>query len=220
MCEPQELDLFVTRVADDRDTTPMLIQRTDEEGDIHYTPAAPLTGIENASTVLDGETPAKPRVAWDHSLAGGGSNRNNVIKVEFDTTLRDVTSIRLCGYRVHRCGRSTDRSTGNEVVGHGDENEWIALKFDEFEGTVISNSKHASRAFAIINLGDLNYYEFGLDAIQPMGLTKHHFQQPTHFRALNLRLTHYDGTPVQFGVANPFDIKRIHLWFKVCVKHR
>lgn len=215
MCEPQELDLFVTRVAGDRDTTPMLIQRTDGEGDTHYTPAAPLTGIENANT---GTT------QWvsdpTSNLPGGGSNRNNVIKVEFDTTLRDVTSIRLCGYRAHRIGRATSPVSGDELIGPGAENEWIALKFDEFEGTVISNSKHASKAFAVLNLPDLNHFQYGMDERHTIGLAKHHFQQPTHFRALNLRLTHYDGTPVHFGTRNPFDIKRMHLWFKVCVKHR
>lgn len=137
---------------------------------------------------------------------------NHPLRLSFDYDVRAVSKIVLTGYSVF--GK---RQTDKEDAAQFPDDDYFILKFKEINGNLISNNRHADRAFGVISLGGDNStpepvgaQEFSSN-LSDEGVLVCHIIPPKKIQTLTLEVLDRDGNPAHFG--------RIHLWLKLDVLH-
>ena len=132
------------------------------------------------------------------------------VQIKLDHGVKDIHWLKLVGYSVFN-----KRQPGFQVAHEFTQDDWIALHIKEINGKVVSNNRAAASAFCVLHTGSSNDSTTGaieFHQFDPAGLHTHYFDSTrATVHDLTFKFLDRNGNTANFG--------RIHLWFKVCVRH-
>lgn len=136
--------------------------------------------------------------------------KNGRLRCTLDNSIKGIHWLKLMGYSVFE-KRQVGYQHAHEMIA----DDWIAMHVDQVPGEVVSNNRHAHGSFAVLHVGNRADEDDGAVAYQtydPQGLYSHVFDGGnTMMRSLDLSFNDRQGEAAHFG--------RIHLWFRLCVRH-